>query len=48
MSELPLVEVAYRTIREKLLNAEFLPGSLFSENELAQQRIGQNLAIALE
>ncbi|PAK55809.1 GntR family transcriptional regulator [Paenibacillus sp. 7541] len=37
MSELPLVEVAYRTIREKLLNAEFLPGSLFSENELAQQ-----------
>ncbi|TMV43927.1 GntR family transcriptional regulator [Paenibacillus mesophilus] len=35
MSEMPLVEIAYQDIRQKLLNAEYLPGHLLSESELA-------------
>lgn len=35
MSDLPLVEIAYQEIRQKLLNAEYLPGNLLSESELA-------------
>lgn len=35
MSDLPLVEVAYQAIRQKLLNGEYLPGKLLSESELS-------------
>lgn len=35
MSELPLVDIAYRQIRQKLLNGDYLPGTLLSESELA-------------
>ncbi|NBD25502.1 GntR family transcriptional regulator [Paenibacillus glycinis] len=37
MSNPPLVETAYRLIRQKLLNGDFLPGTLLSENELATE-----------
>jgi DNA-binding GntR family transcriptional regulator len=35
MSELPLVEIAYQAMRQKLLIGEYLPGTLLSENDLA-------------
>lgn len=35
MSDLPLVEIAYRELRQKLLDADYLPGNLLSESELA-------------
>ena len=37
MSNPPLVETAYLHIRQKLLNGDFLPGTLLSENELATE-----------
>ncbi|SFJ58570.1 DNA-binding transcriptional regulator, GntR family [Paenibacillus sp. UNC496MF] len=37
MSDLPLVDIAYRYIRQKLLNGDYLPGTLLSENELATE-----------
>ncbi|RED63288.1 GntR family transcriptional regulator [Cohnella lupini] len=37
MSDLPLVEIAYRQIRQKLLNGDYLPGTMLSENELATE-----------
>ena len=35
MSALPLADIAYDNIRQKLLNGEFIPGNLLSESELA-------------
>ncbi|PYI50868.1 GntR family transcriptional regulator [Paenibacillus flagellatus] len=35
MSDVPLAEIAYRDIRLKLLNAEYPPGTMLSESELA-------------
>ncbi|MFC4807875.1 GntR family transcriptional regulator [Paenibacillus sp. GCM10023250] len=37
MSDLPLVDIAYRHIRQKLLNGDYVPGTLLSENELAAE-----------
>jgi DNA-binding GntR family transcriptional regulator len=41
MSGSPLVDRAYKEIRHKLLNGEYLPGSLLSESELA---LGLNMS----
>lgn len=35
MSDLPLVDIAYQEIRQKLLDGQYLPGSLLSESDLA-------------
>lgn len=35
MSDLPLVEIAYQAMRQKLLIGEYLPGTLLSANDLA-------------
>ncbi|MBB3113989.1 DNA-binding GntR family transcriptional regulator [Paenibacillus phyllosphaerae] len=35
MSDLPLVEIAYQSLRGQLLDGAYLPGELFSESELA-------------
>lgn len=35
MSDIPLGDIAYQAIRQKLLNAEYVPGDLLSESELA-------------
>ncbi|MBO7743027.1 GntR family transcriptional regulator [Paenibacillus sp. MWE-103] len=37
MSDLPLVDIAYRHVRQKLLNGDYVPGTLLSENELAAE-----------
>ncbi|MWC29691.1 GntR family transcriptional regulator [Paenibacillus sp. MMS18-CY102] len=37
MSDLPLVDVAYQSIRQQLLNGAYLPGDLFSETDLASK-----------
>lgn len=37
MSDLPLVDVAYRHIRQKLLSGDYMPGTMLSENELATE-----------
>ncbi|MFS0724596.1 GntR family transcriptional regulator [Paenibacillus sp. 1P07SE] len=34
---MPLVDIAYHQIRQKLLNGDYLPGALLSENELAAE-----------
>ncbi|RKN65467.1 GntR family transcriptional regulator [Paenibacillus ginsengarvi] len=36
MTDLPLADIAYRELRHKLLNADYLPGQLLSEGELAE------------
>ncbi|MDG0809295.1 GntR family transcriptional regulator [Cohnella rhizosphaerae] len=35
MSDLPLAEVAYQELRQRLLSGKYLPGQLLSESELA-------------
>lgn len=35
MPDVPLVDIAYQEIRQKLLNGQYLPGSLLSESDLA-------------
>ncbi|MGM0878840.1 MAG: GntR family transcriptional regulator [Bacillota bacterium] len=35
MSSTSLVEIAYKTIRYDIINAQYMPGTLLSENELA-------------
>ncbi|MDQ0859863.1 GntR family transcriptional regulator [Bacillus sp. V2I10] len=35
MSSTSLVEIAYKTIRKDIINAQYMPGTLLSENELA-------------
>lgn len=35
MSDLPLAEVAYQELRQRLLSGQYLPGHLLSESELA-------------
>ncbi|WP_336787599.1 GntR family transcriptional regulator [Paenibacillus sp. MMO-177] len=37
MSSTSLESIAYREIRERIMRAEFMPGSMLSENELAAQ-----------
>lgn len=37
MSDLPLVEIAYQSIRQQLLDGKFLPGDLFTESDLASK-----------
>ncbi|MBO7746298.1 GntR family transcriptional regulator [Paenibacillus sp. MWE-103] len=41
MTDLPLVEVAYRSIRKQLLDGELLPGAVFTESDLAA-RLGMS------